>query len=317
MLKELKFVMGAVSRKDLVPAMRHFAIAGGKVRSFNGTLALCSPIAFGINCYPKADGLIKAINQCEETVTMNMTSSGRLSIKSGKFKALIQCVEESHVHIEPDGDIVQCNGGELLKAFKVLAPFIGDDASRSWSNGILLRGKSAFATCNVILCEYWMGEEFPHVVNVPEAAVKEVIRIDEAPCHLQLSSNSLTFHYTDGRWIRTQLFETTWPDLSKVLAAPCNATPVDTRIFDALPKLKPFMDKEGRVIFEAGLAKTHHSVEDGSSVEIDGSEMTGVYSLELLALLKGVATDADFTTYPRPCLFFGDKLRGAIIGRKA
>jgi hypothetical protein len=317
MLKELKFVMGAISRKDLVPEMKHFAIQDGKVRSFNGTLALCSPIAFGLSCYPKADLLIKAIANCDETVTMTMTPAGRLSIKSGKFKALIQCVEPSEVHLEPEGDIVQCNGAGLLKAFKVLSPFIGDDASRSWSNGILLSGKSAFATCNVVLCEYWLGEAFPSVVNIPESAIREVIRVNEPPCHLQIAANSLTFHFTDGRWIRTQLFETSWPNLAKVLDVAHNATPVDTRIFDALPKLKPFMDKEGRVIFERGIAKTHHSSEEGTSVEIDDCDMVGVYSLEMLALLKGVATDADFTTYPRPCLFFGENIRGAIVGRKA
>ena len=317
MLKKLKFVMGAISRKDLVPAMKHFAIQDGKVRAFNGTLALCSPIPFELNCFPKADMLIKAIDNCDQTITMSMTPAGRLSIKSGKFRALIQCVEQSSVHLEPEGEITQCNGDTLLKAFKVLSPFIGDDASRPWANGILLRGQSAFATCNVVLCEYWLGENFPTVVNIPESAIREVIRVNEAPSHLQIAQNSLTFHYTDGRWIRTQLFETSWPDLGKILSTPCNATDVDTRIFDALPKLKPFTCKEGRVIFEAGIAKTHIDPDEGSSVEIDGSTMTGIYSLEIFALLKGVALQADFTTYPRPCLFFGDKLRGAIVGRKA
>lgn len=317
MLKKLKFVMGGVSRKDMIPEMKHFAIEDGFVRSYNGTIALCSPIPFGINCYPRAETLIKAIGNCEETVTMALTPAGRLSIKSGKFRALVNCVEKSEVHLEPEGEIVQCNGDALLKAFKVLEPFVGDDASRPWANGILLKGESAFATCNVILCEYWLGENFPAVVNVPYSAVKEVVRINEAPSHLQMSANSITFHYTDGRWIRSQLFSTEWPDLGRVLNRSCNATAVDQRVFDALPKLKPFMCKEGRIIFEAGVVKTHFNEEEGGYVEIDGLEMNGVYSLEMFALLKGVAKEADFTTYPDPCLFYGDKLRGAIIGRKA
>jgi hypothetical protein len=315
MLRELKFVMGAVSKKDMVPAMKHFAIQNGRVRSYNGTLALSSPIPFNIDCYPRADMLIKAIAMCDETVTLAMTPAGKLSVKSGAFKALISCVEASDVHLEPTGAELACDGEVLLKAFQVLEPMIGEDASRPWANGVLLRGESAFATCNVVLCEYWMGTAFPHVVNIPAAAVREVIRIGEPPASLMLDENSISFLYEDGRWIRTQLFSTEWPDLSKVLDRACNATEVDSRIFLAMQQLKPFVDKSSRVIFKPGIVSTHEAEEEGGHVELDGSVMQGIYSLEMLLLLKGVAKHADFTTYPKPCLFYGDRLRGAIVGR--
>lgn len=315
MLKELKFVMGAVSKKDMVPAMKHFAIEGGRVRAYNGMLALSSPIPFNIDCYPKADMLIKAIGMCDETVTLSLTPAGKLSVKSGAFKALVSCVEKSDVHLEPAGSEVACNGEALLQAFKVLAPIIGDDASRPWANGILLRGESAFATCNVVLCEYWMGQSFPHVVNIPEVAVREVVRIGEAPAALRMDENSISFLYEDGRWIRSQLFSTQWPDLSKVLDRACNATEIDERIFTAMQQLKPFVDKSGRVIFKPNEVATHDAEEEGGHVELPGSVMQGIYSLEMIMLLKGLAKQADFSAYPKPCLFYGDRLRGAIVGR--
>ena len=317
MLKELKFVMGAISRKDLVPAMKHFAIEGGRVRAYNGVLALSSPIPFNIDCYPKADTLIKAIANCDETVTMSLTPGGKLSVKSGIFKALIACVDKSEVHLEPEGERVECDGAALLQGFKVVEPFVGDDASRPWANGILLRGQSAFATNNVTLVEYWLGVTLPETVNIPHAAIKEVLRVNEPPEYLQMAKSSITFHYSDGRWIRTQLFETNWPDLAKVLDRECEATAIDQRIFDALPKLKPFLDKSGRIIFAPGLVSTHDGDEEGGHIQIEGSTMTGIYAMEMLALLNGVATVADFTAYPSPCIFYGERLRGAIIGRKS
>lgn len=317
MLKELKFVQGAISRKDLIPAMKHFAIENGRVRAYNGILALSSPIPFNIDCYPRAETLIKAIANCDDTVTLSITPAGKLSVKSGGFKALIQCVEKSEVHLEPEGERVECDGAALLQAFKVLEPFVGDDASRPWANGILLRGQSAFATCNVVLCEYWVGADFPTVVNIPHAAIKEVIRVNETPKYLQMAKGSITFHYDDGRWIRTQLFDTEWPDLSKVLDRECNAIAVDQRIFEALPKLKPFMDKSGKVIFNPGVISTHEGDEEGGHVEVEGSTMQGIYAMDMISLLNGVALQADFSTYPNPCLFYGERLRGAIIGRKS
>lgn len=317
MLSSLKFVMGGVSRKDMVPEMKHFAIEGGFVRSYNGTLALCSPIPFDINCFPKADVLFKAIANCEETVQLSMTPAGKLRIISGGFKALVSCIEESHVHVEPSGERAEVNGDILLKAFKVLEDFIGDDASRPWANGVLISGQSAFATCNVVLAEYWLGFGLPHVVNIPAQAIREVIRINEPPTHLQMDSNSITFHYADGCWIRTQLFSTEWPDLSRVLNQASNPTPIDERIFDALNKLKSFVDKTDKVIFTVGaVSTTVDDKEEGGHVDLPGSMMQGAYTRRMLMMLKGVAKEVDFSTYPQPCMFFGDGVRGAILGRR-
>lgn len=49
MLKDLKFVQGAVAKKDLLPAMTHFRIENGHVRSFNGQMAISSPVAFDLS----------------------------------------------------------------------------------------------------------------------------------------------------------------------------------------------------------------------------------------------------------------------------
>lgn len=86
MLKELKFVQGAVGKKDLLPAMTHFQIQNGHVRSYNGTLALSSPLPFDIDCCPKAEQLVKAIGQCDEVITLSMTPGNKLRVQSGKFQ---------------------------------------------------------------------------------------------------------------------------------------------------------------------------------------------------------------------------------------
>lgn len=314
MLKELKFVQGAVAKKDFVPAMTHFKIQDGRVRSFNGSLALCSPIPFDIDCTPKADALVRAISNCNETTTMHMTPTGKLSIKSGRFHVLVETVNDESSHVEPAGEVVQFDGAVLLQALKTIYDFIGDDASRPWCNGVLLKGMSAFATNNSSLIEYWIGTEAPVTVNIPRAAVKEMIRINEAPTHAQMDENSVTFHYEDGRWIRTQLLGTEWPDLSKILDKPAQMTPIDERLFEGLDMLLGFSDDVTRAHISEGLIRTHKDDNIGATYEVTGLGIEGVYSIRLLKLLKGVATHADFSNYPQPALFFGDRLRGALVG---
>lgn len=316
MLKELRFVQGAVAKKDFIPALTHFAIEPGRVRGYNGMLALCSPLPFDIACNPKADVLIRAIANCDDTVTLSMTPGGRLSVKSGKFKALVNCVDGETPHVEPEGDHIAIDGDALLGAVRTAAPFIGNDASRPWSNGVLFRDDSAFATNNVCLVQCWTGVRFPFPVNIPESAVKEMLRIDEAPVSAQVAENSVTFHYGDNRWLRTQLLSTEWPDLERVLNCKSDQRPLDQELFDVLAKLKPFVDKQGHVYMANGVVSTSLDPEAGASYELESATVDSLYNIEMLALLQNGVTTIDWTGYPGPCMFHGERFRGAIIGMR-
>ena len=316
MLKELKLVQGAVARKNFIPELTHFCIKDGLVRGYNGTLALCSPIPFDIDCLPKAIPLVKAIQNCEETVQLSMTKANRLAVRSGPFKAFIECVDGEGMHAEPEGEQFAIDGKALLEGIKAIYPFIGDDASRPWSNGVLLRGQSAFATNNIIAVEYWVGSTFPLVCNVPRAAIKEILRINEAPTHAQATERSITFHYTDGRWVRSQLFSLEWPNINLLLDTPANPSLLDDRIFEGLDVVKPFVDNLGKVYIGNGMLYTHDTEGEGAMFEIPDLQFEGIFQIDKLLLLKDIATQIDWSTYPKPCLFFGEKIRGAIVGMR-
>lgn len=318
MLKSLKFVQGAVAKKDFVAAMTHFKIEGGFVRSFNGQMALNSPIPFNIDCTPNASQLVKAISNCDETVVLSMTPAGRLKVQSRAFKAFVDCLEGETPHVLPEGEtFVEFDGEQLIKAFETLLPFVGNDASRPWSNGILIDKESAFATNNVCLVEYWFGSPFPFPINVPLSAIKEMLRIKSYPTHAQMDDKSITFHYTGERWLRTQLFDTNWPNLQRILnVSDVNPVEIHEDLFVGIETVKPFVDKMGRIFLENGKVFTHQDSESGASYSITDHNLKGVYNIEMLHLLKGIANKADFTKYPAPCPFFADRLRGVIIGMK-
>lgn len=316
MLAELKFVQGAVARKDFIPHLTHFKIENRTVRSFNGSLALCSPIDFDIDCIPKAVPFVKAIQNCEDTVSLNMTPAGRLSVSSGSFKAFIECVEEDTGHVEPEGERFELNGMQVLQALKIMAPFIGEDASRPWTNGVLFKGQSAYATNNVSLIEYWIGDLFPIICNVPKVAIREMIRINEPPLYAQATGRSISFHYPNGKWLRTALLDLEWPDLAKVLDVPNAPVPIDPLIFPALTAIKPFADEYGRVYLQGDELTTCTADGEGAGYIVPGLGAEGIYQIEMLTRLEGVATAWDLSLYPAPCHFVGERLRGAIIGMR-
>lgn len=316
MLNALRFVQGAVAKKDFVAALTHFHIQGGTIRGFNGMMGLCCPIDLDLDVCPKAVPFIKAIQTCKDTIAIHVTANGRLSIKSGKFRALIECIQEPFPEVVPEGAPVQLNG-ELLSILKTLNPFIAEDASRPWARGILLRGNSAFATNNVCLIEHWMSVPFPVEINIPKSAVVELLRIGEEPERLQITENSATFHFSGDRWLRTQTYPTDWPDLTKVLDRPCDPKPVPETLFEAATDLLPFLNEVGQLFIAPGSITTSVVEGDGAAVEVPGLEGEGCYHEKQLRLLEGVAKTIDLSTYPNPCLFFGDRVRGAIVGMRS
>ena len=316
-LESLKFVRGAVSKKDLVPEMKHLRLEGGMVRAFNGVLTICCPIELQLDCTPRAGDMIAAIGRCQEITTLSMTDSGRLRVQSGAFRAFIECLDAETMPGEPAGQMIQIDGEALVKAFRALSPFVGNDASRPWVNGILLRGQSAFATNNVCLAEYWIGTHTPFMANIPSAAIEEVLRIGEPPEYVQVDEHhSITFHYGPGRWVKTALLSIDWPELTKILDIPdAQYAPIPEDLFVALDMLKPFLTKENLVFISDGLVSSDPSEGVGASYRVDGFP-DGCYRASMLQLLQGAATVADFTRYPKPCPFMGERLRGVILGMR-
>ncbi|HEY6020870.1 MAG TPA: hypothetical protein VIY48_13510 [Candidatus Paceibacterota bacterium] len=319
MLSELKFVMGAVAKRDLIPGMTHFCIEDKNIRAYNGHLGIGAPINLDIDCKPHAQQLIKAVSQCSENhvTTISMMGNGKLRIMNGDYTVFVDCISEETPHVLPEGDRVEINGEELRKAFENLQPFMGTDASRPWTNGVLLHDKSAYATNNIAICQFWLGTPFPLTLNVPGEAIKEVLRVKEIATHLQVTSNSVTFHFSDGRWIRSGLWDNAFLGQLTAVMDRVVGNPVTTNLnlFEGLRAIAPFVNKLNEVYFDKGSLATHLDDGVGARYHVDGLPDRGCFVLEQLQLLEGVATKIDLSTYPAPCLFYGDNMRGAIVGR--
>lgn len=320
MLKELKFVHGAVASKDYVPALNHFRIENGRIEGYNGTLALSTPIDLAITAMPKGTSFVKAVERLPEghEVALNLTLAGKLSVKAGNFRAYVECwpTDEACPRVVPAGEIYPLPGG-MLPVMRKLSPIMGVDASRPWACGILFRGQSAFATNNIIVLEHWLPVVFPSPINLPAQAIKEMLRIGEEPVAMQPEAGAITFHYANGAWLRTSLLATDWPDLSRVLDHPCSAEAIHPGFFEAVKRLDAFIEKAGRLYFREGVVATSPHEGDGALAELDGFNFEGCYHLAQIARLEGLATTIDLSRYPAPALFFGDMLRGAIVGMRA
>ncbi|QBQ71195.1 DNA polymerase beta subunit [Shewanella phage S0112] len=314
MLEALKFVKGAVATKDFVPELTHFCIKDGYIKGYNGSIALASPIDLALEATPKAIPFIKAIEACKESTSMHITPTGRLSIRSGKFKAFVECTEGVYPELEPEGERIALDT-DFMEALATAAPFMAEDASRPWARGVLIDGQTLTATNNIVIVQFWLETAFPVRVNIPHKAVKELLRVKEAPTHISMSEDYAIFYYADGRWLRTALIDLDWPDINKVLDRDSNPAELPDWVFPNIPDLIPFTDEVGRLILTPEGLFT--SVEEGvgASYEADGLKVEKtILNAKLFLSLEKIIETIDLYAYPQPCLFYGNGMRGAIVG---
>lgn len=317
LLKTLKFVRGAVSKTDTNVEMKHFAIEGGHIRATNGVLSIGSPVDLAFTCAPEAESFYKAIGQCKDVVSVkHLEATNRLSIGSGKFRAFVQCIDMTGVHAKPSGTEIPFGGAAILAAFEALEPFVCKDQLRPWTNGILLAGSSACATNNAVLAEYWLGGvPMPHSINIPLVAIREVLRVGMVPERVLMDASSITFLYSDGRWIKSLLLENDWPGFDSVLNVEHNAVPIPPDLFAGVKAVRGFAEGDERnVFFRDGAVHASRHDDTGASYAVEGLATHGAYRVENLMLLEAVAERADFQRWPEAVVFFGGQLRGALMG---
>jgi len=323
MLDALRFVASAVAKKDYVPALTHYKITNGKVMGFNGIIALSSEIDVDLEVMPSAAKFLAAIKACPDTIALNVTPSGKLAVKSGKFKSFVDCLpmDTAVTFLEPEGEEVDL-GPSFLKGIKLLEPAMGIDASRQWAMGIKLRGKSMFATNNIMLVEYYHGTHIPMDVVIPDLAIRELVRINEVPTRVQVSEKSISFWFGEKRWLRTNLLEGgKWPTdkLTQILSASTGEqVPFPDGFAENLEIIKPFLGDNGTIFLTPKAMMTSQYDGEGTTLEIEMPQITEMqaYHHKQLVLLAEMAATIDWTGYPRPCMFQGKMLRGALVGQR-
>ena len=223
MQKILNFVKGAVSTKDLVPVLTNFHFYDGRVQGGNGRITIDAPLDLGgVDITVPAVPFLRAVDACDGAPVLNVTPGGKLTMKKGGFKSLLPLSDQDafpRVDVDlTEGTLWKPELG-FIKALRTIRPLIGDDASRPWSCGALFKDGYIYATNNVVMVRIPWAMPDGICINIPRFAVEELIRVGEEPAGFMFTKTSAVFVYgnlAEGtRWIKTQLFESAWPDVDK------------------------------------------------------------------------------------------------------
>ena len=324
MLDDIRFAIPAVAKKAYVEDLTHFRIKGGRITGFDGRMTLSSDIGVDLDVRPNAAKFLAAIRACEGAIALHVTPAGKLAVRAGKFKVFVDCLPDDGAYESlPEGETVELSDS-FLKGLRLLSPAIGVDASRPWAMGIKVCSGSMYATNNVIFAQYWHGSEFPLDVVIPGRAVEELLRIGTPPVKVQVCANSVTFWFSESRWLKTTLLEGhLWP-LEKISGLMDDVGLADQAAFPEgffanVAALKPFLSDDNGVYLRPNLVSTAREDGEGASFEtvLGESPELQCYSFQQLEILGQIATSINWKNYPKPCMFThgNEPLRGLIMGR--
>ena len=310
LIRALKFVSAAQKKAGNVPYQTHCVFYGGFVTAFDGTLTIGHPIAEDINACPNTMLLLSALLKCGQTLSITQLDSGRLSVKSEKFKALVPCEKfDGMPYVGPD---VQCAviDERIKTGFELVSPLANETAQRTALAAILLQANSTAATNGHVLLEYWHGIDLPPNILLPKPAVKAIVATDKKLVGFGFSDNSATFFFEDKSYIKTQLFQDTYPDISKVLDAPSNPWPLPEGFYTAVDTLESFTET-GLLYFGPASMRSHYDANEGASYEITGLPENAIFNAEYLQMIRPGFVKVDFQK--DRALFFAENMRGAIM----
>lgn len=305
----------AVLKSDRDFKQKHVYIGRGQLVGFDGTLAAGHPISEDIEAVPHSGKLLKALERSDETVNVTLNDSKRLSVKAGKFRAVIDCLEIGEFY-SPQGDSpIAVIDDKLKEGFKAITHIVNHEADKVHFASVLLRRNSMVTTDGRTMFEYWHGIDLPEMA-LPKAAAIAITKTDKRLVKFGYSGHSATFHFEGGAWIRTLLYNDTWPDVDRVLNVPTNAWPVPPTLFAAARAVAPFCadNDNGALSFFDEAIGSHANLSQGAVHEVPGLLAGPKFNHEQLAQIEAHVKTIDFTTKVGNAFFFGDNIRGCIAG---
>jgi hypothetical protein len=311
LLAALKFIAPAQSKEGMI-YQTFSQIKNNTITAFDGKLAIGCKIEEDLTACPHTLQFIEALSRCGSELAINQLDAGRLSIKSGPFRAFVPCAaDDDLIPVEPDPGLYSLDT-RLTAALETVFPLADQKEHDIWASSVLIQSGSATASDGKILFQYWHGIEMPTCV-LPKDSVAAIVKAKKPPVKFGYSGKTLTIWFEDDSWIKTQLYDEEWPDLAELIDVPCNPWPVPDNFFKAVEAVAPF-NKDGSVHFIPGAVCSEHSDEIGTKYDVIGLPPGKIFGAKYLLMLRDKATHIDFNVENR-AMFFGDNLRGLIMGR--
>lgn len=314
MKEYLQRVRGAVATRDLIPVLTHFHIYNGRIQGGNANIVIDSKFPFKSKTITvKAEDFIRVVDLFEGEFKIKITDVAEFS--KGKTRIKLPLYDNAAYPLvdAPKGKLLR---GIDLSLFEYIRPFVGDDATRPWSCGVLIEDDYMYATNNVVLVRVKHSIKINGRINISAACIDELLRLDVQPKKTVVADNYIGFIFDDDFWLRAQTLTTEWPDMQQFFEKlPKRLPKIQDGLLQAVQTVMPFADNIDfpEIILKDDTVTTSSGVKQ-AAVAGFSKLPESVFRAEPLIKVLSVATHLDLNAYPQPCAFRSEHLEGVLIG---
>jgi len=255
--------------------------------------------------------LLKALKAAKSGYTFTILDNSSIALKSGRLKAVIPTIDYIADKLYPDPILHSENVETFIRALTVASAVTKDKASHIVNASVLVYNTSCYGTDTQLLIEYWHGIPISTELTIPKTFIAALSKIKKLPVGIGYSKKSLTVWFNDRSWIRTQLYENSWPveNVLDLFKPTSTYLPIHTELGQALEELSAFVGIDGRIL----LSDNHISSSNKSSYDIDVYVQDVACNCKLLQIVCKYATGWDVSSrIDRHIAFVGENLRGLL-----
>jgi hypothetical protein len=317
--KALDFLSITFSAKALEQGM-HCILDQHSAKSFNFVIAAGTTIEEDLSACPRLDLMAEAAAQCGPEYEIVQLSDTKLLVRSGEFQAYVPCLRPGVLSQPiPDPPAVEIND-DLLVALSKVAPLLKATAETVLEQSIQLNSGSCLSTDRKTILETWHGFDLPDGLLLPKVIVTALKAAKKPLARFGASKDTATFYFSDGSWLRSQLFVDKWPaTITRMLDCHPTLRNVPPDLFSSARKVAPF-SADGAVYVHGDNISSHPFPlnETGSALHqpIGSYHEERVYLIECLNVAARHAVLWDERAKPDGTYFEGKGIRGLIYHRQ-
>ncbi len=253
--KAITFIKHGVLARQFDESLTHIHFTHNNIQSYNGVVAMSYPIdqphVFSVD----STRLIKAIQACNFAPDLKISEKNVIA-RGNNFRSILPRLPES-LAIKKEKGEKYILPPDLIEKLSKLFPLISDDASRAWSQTILIKKGYAYVTNNIIIARVKL--DMPNCI-LPIELIGVMLKAKESPEYILLGNRNMVVMYPDKKWIQCTRASHKWPDKIDHFFTKSKPPKVPEGFKDAVETIYPFVDDDDILTVEGGKMSTGTTV---------------------------------------------------------
>lgn len=313
LIKALTFISLAQKKVGTIEDQYCFIGNNWAVAS-NGKIMLATKIAEDLQACPHTFQFINALSNCNVGMLISQLSKYELEVNSEDFRGIVPCVDASELKLIAPNAFICGLSSSIKTAISLLNPILNESATLDCYSHLLLQNQTAVASNGTIIVEVYHGEYLDNNAYVVNKQTTSVLsKTDKLLSGYGYSEVSITFFFEDKSILTCVLPDEKYPEYESIFKNDCQIRPVPENFFKAVKIINEFSN-DGFVYFNNGSITNAADIGKESSYKIQGLPDGMSFNVKSLLLIETYVTSFEFDVEANKLYFFGEGLRGVILG---